>query len=348
MSTGCLKIDNYLDLHLNFRDRYKAWLLQKQYSCEIELTNRCNWHCKYCYIGAGAGGKTVHEAPFLKSILLKLDDAGIDEIGWIGGEPLMYRDIFVLMDYAKMMGLSNALYTNGSLITSKNVDSIVRLVSRIIIHVDAVNFEGFAEGQLKVNKAHFSSNMAAVPLLVSAGFPVRKIMVSIPLTRKCYENLEETMVFYAHKGVDYFNLIPLTSLGRAGEEIKDFISKEELKKAFELRSKILRYPFLEEMGISEYGKWFQLTDFTINWKGDIVPYIDYFRPVGNIYDRDLKDILLSEMRDINLSRFVSADGLKNTLEGECGSCEFSRHCFGNPVSRADNYGKSDRDCWLVK
>ena len=50
--------------------------------------------------------------------------------------------------------------------------------------------------------------------LVDAGYDPRRIILTIPLFRSFYETAETTMQFAADKGVEFINLIPLTSLGR--------------------------------------------------------------------------------------------------------------------------------------
>ncbi len=77
------------------------------------LTNKCNAKCKYCDIPL----REKKELPTNR--VLKLIDEmakrGVLRIGFVGGEPLLRKDIDTIISHAKNKGLMVHLYSNGFL-----------------------------------------------------------------------------------------------------------------------------------------------------------------------------------------------------------------------------------------
>ncbi len=223
---------------------------------------------------------------------------------------------------------------------------------RVIIHLDSVKYENFAAGQLKTSPAVHQKVMDSFKNLIAAGYPAETHYhngASGP--PRCYETLRETLQFSYDLGVRFFNLIPLSTLGRSDDlEQSQYINKQELRRAFDVRREILGLDFVDGLGICEYCKQFQLTDFTIAWNGNVYPYIDYYVSAGNVMSgEDIGDILRRNADMMRLAEWVSDDSLANNIRGHCGICEYAAYCFGNPVSKpVVKPGEPDHHCWLVE
>lgn len=337
-------IKEYLDYHFNLSARVEAFKQGKQYSCEIEVTNRCNFSCSYCYASANSF-PVDFDAYFIKHILIDLWEYGIREIGWIGGEPLLHTDMFDLVCYARERGFQQAFYSNVSKFDPVMLKQYVNLIDRFIVHIDAIEYDAWARGQLHPSKSAFYSMMENVLCISRLLKDKSRLIVSVPLTKDCFESLEETIFWAKGLGVDFINLIPLTPLGRSDDQ-KKFITRNQIWEAMEMRARILEKSFLIELGIGEYCKQFQLTDFTINYKGDVLPYIDDFRSVGNVHENSITGILNSYGDKLRLKEWVSGDSYFNKAPG-CRTCSFGKYCFGNPVSRENpSVELYDKDCVL--
>lgn len=86
----------------------------------LELTYRCNFKCKHCYIPESYRKKSTKKELKTKevfSILDQIADMGCLYLGLTGGEPFLRKDILNIIAYAKMKGFIIVIYTNGSLIT---------------------------------------------------------------------------------------------------------------------------------------------------------------------------------------------------------------------------------------
>ncbi len=91
------------------------------------ITNRCNYHCKYC----SRWKKKTKELSTkqILSIIDELKQLGCQRIVFTGGEPLLRRDIGIIVDYCKEKNLTVGINSNGSLFRKriskiKNIDSL--------------------------------------------------------------------------------------------------------------------------------------------------------------------------------------------------------------------------------
>jgi len=80
----------------------------------LEIANRCNLKCKYCYVGEKKGEELTTEQ--WKQIIKKLDTSGVFQITFGGGEPTLRDDLIELASYTKELGLNLTMTSNGILI----------------------------------------------------------------------------------------------------------------------------------------------------------------------------------------------------------------------------------------
>lgn len=92
-------------------------------------TNRCNLNCKFCF---GKEDKKELNTTKAKRLINRLKNQGIKYFIFSGGEPLLRRDIFMLVEYAKKLGMKTILHTNGILVNKKNA-------KKLSAHFDAIN-----------------------------------------------------------------------------------------------------------------------------------------------------------------------------------------------------------------
>lgn len=87
----------------------------------LEISNRCNLNCKYCYVKDKS--KSYFKDRFShnelrtnqwKSIIHVLADNKVFQITFGGGEPFMRDDIFELAKFADSLGMNVGVTTNGS------------------------------------------------------------------------------------------------------------------------------------------------------------------------------------------------------------------------------------------
>jgi MoaA/NifB/PqqE/SkfB family radical SAM enzyme len=93
----------------------------------FELTNKCNLNCKWCGVKKGS---SVLSFSRIKSVI---DRNNPKYVEFTGGEPLLRKDIFKLIDYCKSKGMFVSINTNGTLINERNAGKINADIVRISI-----------------------------------------------------------------------------------------------------------------------------------------------------------------------------------------------------------------------
>jgi len=93
----------------------------------IELTTRCNSRCRHCFARAGIVGEDVSLDPNLVDIICTEGyAAGYRHLHLTGGEPLLWPDLFELLDRVFGLGYHSVfLNTNGLLLTDAVVNRLI-------------------------------------------------------------------------------------------------------------------------------------------------------------------------------------------------------------------------------
>jgi len=105
----------------------------------IAVTNKCNLKCDYCY-GEYYNRKNFREftTDELIDILKTIKKMGCIFLRLQGGEPLLRKDIKILVETAKSLNLNTDLLTNAILIP-KHIDTI-KMLDSICISLDGSKF----------------------------------------------------------------------------------------------------------------------------------------------------------------------------------------------------------------
>jgi MoaA/NifB/PqqE/SkfB family radical SAM enzyme len=90
----------------------------------LSLTDRCNFRCEYCKLPE-MDRDEMSTADWLRAID-ELADAGMMRVSLMGGEPLVRKDIGVLIDRLKARGINVAMNTNGWLVP-RHLDDVMKL-----------------------------------------------------------------------------------------------------------------------------------------------------------------------------------------------------------------------------
>lgn len=330
------KLVSFLNQNFSLQERLASFKKRQIHTLEIELTDKCNLSCFYCYAEDGIKGEVL-SLEKAKEILEQAKKYGIKQIAWLGGEPTLNKNWAEILGYSKGLGFRNELWSNGTTLNEENIENIINLCDVFVIHVDSI------QQNEKI--------LESFDRLLESGFPSEKIRLNITLTRSSLPDLEDTLNYFMSRRIQTVTLIPLYKIGK-GKSVpeKEFLSKSELHKAFKKRAEIENRPELMLLGASEFCKHYQLTTAYIKSNGDIIPYTGTNVPVGNIYNDNLKDVLKSSFDALSFAKTVSKDSKVNHIDGNCGVCGNSEYCFGTRSNSFINFGnlsESDPMCWKV-
>jgi len=122
---------------------------------QIDLTNRCNHRCPYCFYRC-AKSKTLNalfnEKDFIsfdtvKRLLAELEECGKPALQFTGGgEPFVHDEIYAILDETVSRGFEYAIVTNGTLMDTSFVD-LYEKAAWIRVSVDAATSETYAKTQ---------------------------------------------------------------------------------------------------------------------------------------------------------------------------------------------------------
>jgi MoaA/NifB/PqqE/SkfB family radical SAM enzyme len=108
----------------------------------VDITNRCNLNCSYCY--AHNENDTDMSKEMVLNIIRELHDIGVWEIVIGGGEPFLHPDILLILKILLSEGKEIGLITNATIINKDQLDEIAWLSSiysksfHIQISIDSV------------------------------------------------------------------------------------------------------------------------------------------------------------------------------------------------------------------
>lgn len=103
----------------------------------LELTRECNLRCKHCLNNSGKLMPNQLNLDELKKLIQDLIDAGVQEIRFTGGEPLMCDGIYELIKLANDNGVCTSIGTNGTLVTEEIANMLKEIgLKKVVVSID--------------------------------------------------------------------------------------------------------------------------------------------------------------------------------------------------------------------
>jgi radical SAM protein with 4Fe4S-binding SPASM domain len=152
---------------------------------QLELTYRCDYHCRHCYcIGSENIGRELTTAE-VKNILDEIHAAGCLRLTLTGGDPLIRPDFKEIYAYARQKGFIITILTNGYRLNRQLIDYFAKYPPLSIdITVNSLKPRIYAK------ITGFSSN-ALARVLSNILYASRKGLAMIIKTNCFKENLKE-------------------------------------------------------------------------------------------------------------------------------------------------------------
>ncbi|MEM2900975.1 MAG: viperin family antiviral radical SAM protein [Thermoplasmata archaeon] len=109
-------------------------------SVNWHITNRCNMNCVYCFAKFKKIDRILPKESALK-IPRQLVELGIKKINISGGEPFLYPYLNEVIKECKKCGLTVAIISNGTILTSSLIKEISEYVDWLGLSLDSCNEE---------------------------------------------------------------------------------------------------------------------------------------------------------------------------------------------------------------
>lgn len=256
----------------------------------LELTERCNEKCVHCYgeFGRNIKSQDLHLSDW-KSILLKLKNSGCKKIQFIGGEPLLFKNFSLLLDYAINLNFDEiSIFTNATLLTNTLIKKIKE--NNISIKVSLYGHNGEIHDNITKISGSFNKTISNLELLYNEGV---KTSIAVIIMKENEVYLNEIMDFIKAKKFRFNGYDVIR--GKIGtEQFKHIPNKEVIKKKCITEPNFIADKKFFTTSLYKNTCWYG--KFTITPSGDIIPCI-FARDnvMGNILTTDLNNFLVSDI-----------------------------------------------------
>lgn len=221
-------IDNYYD------NKEYAMRIHPLRVLFFEITSRCNARCEHC--GSSCGDfipKDEITGDEVRKVLREIYDKNYDTrkvmLNITGGEPLLRKDLFELMAYARSLGYSWGITSNGMLIDEK----IVQKMAETEMYSVSISIDGMKETHESFRKVKGSWEKIIKGLKLMMDCPTIKIVqVTTCVCKKNIDELEELYNFLVDLGIKYWRLMEVDPIGRAKDNDELLINPEETERMF--------------------------------------------------------------------------------------------------------------------
>ena len=147
----------------------KALKLNIPLSVQLDLTYRCNERCVHCYLDHDDHGEMTTAE--IKDLLDQMADAGVFYLTISGGEILMRRDFFEILEHARARTFCIKLKTNGVLIRKKEAQRI-RELGVESVQISVYSHRAEVHDAITKMPGSFRQSIEAVRLLRAEGLHV--------------------------------------------------------------------------------------------------------------------------------------------------------------------------------
>lgn len=304
----------------------------------IEVTRKCNFKCKHCFVSAGKPHQNEMETGEIKELLRDLVACGATAVAWSGGEPLLRQDLEVLTVFARDLQLKPSLVSNGYLASRERLQALKDAgLETIQISLDGPN-QAAADRLRKGPREVYDRAVQALKDSVQVGLTTWVCCLLSPQTVGELLEMVELAIKINAKGLRYTMWAPV---GRAAGEQYDELAwgSEPVKTFFDhvAQIKASGYPLLIDCPTGPYPGKEQFRcgaghgSSYITAVGDVYPCTALmFEPylVGNTREQPVRDILFGE-RMSKIQRELAA----STPAGLCASCRHLERCRGGCPGR---------------
>ena len=321
----------------------KALKLGTPLSVHLDVTYRCNERCVHCYLDHEDHGEMTTEE--IKDLLNQLAGAGVFFLTLSGGEILLRKDFFEILEYARELTFCVKLKSNAIMIREGEAQRL-RSLGVESIQVSIYSHRPEVHDAITGVKGSLKRSLEAIRFLKSYGLKVIMANVLMVQNRQDYPGVR---ALAAELGVEC-TLDPTITPKMDGDRSVLNLNVDSLELEQVFRDEFLVGNASEFCATSlkpEDGELESLpcsaghTSCYISPYGDVYPCVQFPLPSGNIRSRRFLDIWrnstqLNEVRSIRLRDLPSCS--KCTHGSACTRCPGLAYMEGNMR------GPSIQDC----
>lgn len=176
----------------------------------LNITKKCNLNCKHCFSDSGESQDDELLTEELYSLINQMKEMGCSYITVGGGEPLIRKDIFDVLEYASKNSIKLSVVTNCILMTKEKATRLNNLgVKKIKVSID-----GMEKNHNKTRGAGvFESTVGKIKLLRK--YFKNHIQIGFTINSENIGDYRDIIKLAEDLGVDSLRLTPILPFGRA-------------------------------------------------------------------------------------------------------------------------------------
>lgn len=324
-------LNNYARIRYNiFRMSRLIPLIRYPRYVHLLVTFDCNFTCKQCQVDANNREANILSLQEITRVIKDIRNAGVNHLLITGGEPLVRKDIFDILDFAGKSGIPRiTLATNGYLVENYRKELSRLRIDNVVISIDDV---GERNDAIRGRKGAFEKALKALEIFREIGVRTREINTTVfPDTISHMEDLAKAVRSSCATRWVMGLLIPT---GRARSIDDKSFGDEEYRRVFGIIRKLRRYVPVELLSHTGYLKNFcgdvtsepffcraGIETCAINPDGEVMPcniVSDSAFSQGNVREKPFGEIWKDGFREIR----------NPELPDRCSRCEFLPACRG--------------------
>lgn len=295
----------------SYDELFRLAMLKGKPICGVlELTERCQQSCLFCL----KDRQITRDLPlsFWMGLLPQLADAGVFEIQFSGGEPLLYNELPALVMRAKQLGFRLLVTTNGNH-PAEQIGKWARAIHKFRVSIHGPNPD--VHDAIVGSYGAFERAVAFARAVKSIGCEVSIAYVVNALNA---DFIERSYQFFTEIGLKFTVSLQLLS-NAATRDINSACRLSDaqlLKAASDLERLGLALPRRkpDEGFACNAGR----NTFSVGADGTLFPCIVFRKPIGNLLQATFSELWDShEMRDVRALRDEQLP---------CFTCEYHDHC----------------------
>lgn len=321
----------------------------------LELTLQCNARCFHC--GSSCDPNAPQGLP-MEQYLSVLEDVREHfdlkrmMLCITGGEPLLYRDFFPLMEKARDMGFHWGMTSNATLITRDTA----RRLKESGMGTISVSIDGLPEthDRLRGLPGGWKKAMEGIQNLIDEG-GFRAIQVTTVVNHRNIDELDRLFGIFEDLDIDSWRVIGLEPIGRAKEHPDLMLTPEDQRRMFRfIREKReadipVQYGCSHFLGLDyerEVRDWYFLCNAgvytaSIMANGDIGACLDIERRPETVQG----SIFTERFSDVWRDRFEFFRRPLSALSRTCRECPEEKWCGGGAAHSWDYDRNEQQICF---
>ena len=192
---------------------FRSTKVYPEYKCLIQITERCNFKCKHCFLSANNTGNQMDINKIERIVIPYFVTNKITKVTLTGGEPLVHCEIVRIINSFTSNGIDVTVCSNGSLISKHLIESINDL-GKVKFNISLHGFTEESFAKFEENASSSSLDCILENLRLLSQYSLLKGILVTPNEYATIDEYIELCEFSKCIGAKYVLFNPLSEYGR--------------------------------------------------------------------------------------------------------------------------------------